>query len=336
MIRTEFTLTVDDFLDWQKLSQTKRTPRAPAIVVLCGFFLVLIGYILARGSSECMAQFGVACLFAGLLATVSSVPLWYILQRTTRKERPELQRALNKFYGERRIFEASESGWKYSTGTKDDSRQWSDLFRFVRTGQTLVLMDPFHSYPLPISALTVDQLKALEQLGKKSLSAGKLFSVPMVASAADFMIAQAKHNWLKKMPKMLFFYSCGLLVFGSIALALADSFSSLSPWLCLNLLFLPAIEGAHYHSLYRQYWQRSFQDADILQHAICFNHGTLHNAHEIRKLRYEWFDTVVETKRSFMLYFRKDSFFLIPKPGLTPDQLAQIHQLLTSSGAKPW
>jgi hypothetical protein len=290
----------------------------------------LIGYLLPRWFSECVAQLSIACLLAGLIATVLSVPLWYVLQQKTGKPNRELHNVFNKFYGEPRVFEADESGWKYSTGTKEDSRQWSDVFTLVRSGQTLVLMDQFHSYPLPVSALPADQLKALEQIGSKNLSAERLFSVPMAATAADFMIANGKHNWFKQTAKMLLLYGCGLLFLGTIGLALADSSpqNRLSPWFWLLFLFLPAVEAAHYHSLYSRYWQRSFQNADVLQQAICFRIDTLHSVSEMWKIRYEWFEAVVETKRVLMLYFHKNSIFLIPKAGLTADQLAQVRRLL--------
>jgi hypothetical protein len=330
MIRAEFTLTMDDFSEWQKASPVTRRFQAPAIVALCGFFLVVIGYILPRFFSECIAPLGIACLFAGLLATVLSIPLWYLLQPRPGKIKSEMRSTYNRFYKERRVFEASDSGWTYSAGTRQDSRQWSDLFHYVQIGQTLVLMDPFRSYPLPVSALTVNELKALELLGKKQLAGEKLFSVSMAATAADFMIAFAKHNWVKRTAKTALSYCCGLAFLAILGLALADSSPSmeLSPWFYLIVLLLPLLEGAHYHSLYLTYWKRSFQDADVLKEAICFNQGSLHHVGEIRKLRYEWFESVVETSRVLMLYFAKNSFFLIPKSGLSSEQLTQLRQLL--------
>ena len=68
MIKAEFTLTLDDFFEWQKISQPRRRVQAPMIVVLCGFFLIVIGYILARSHSECRA-IGERLHSSGLLAT---------------------------------------------------------------------------------------------------------------------------------------------------------------------------------------------------------------------------------------------------------------------------
>jgi hypothetical protein len=336
MIRAEFTLTLDDFAEWQKISLAARRLESSAIVALCGFFLIVVGYILPRFFSERIAPLGIACIFAGLVATMLSIPLWYLLRRRQGNIKPEMRSTFNRFYGEPRVFEASDSGWKYSVGTKVNSRQWSDFFRYVQTGQTVVLMDAFSSYPLPVSALTGNELKVLKQLGKKGLVAEKLFSVPMAATAADFMIALAKHNWLKRTARTALLYSCGLAFLAILGLVLADSSPSmeLSPWFYLSVLLLPLLEGAHYHSLYLNYWQRSFQDADVLKDAICFNQGTLHNVREMWKLRYEWFETVIETRRVLMLYFKKNSFFLIPKSGLSSEQLTQLRQLLALPGVR--
>jgi len=318
------------------VSEGTHSPKAPAIVAVCGFFLIVIGYVLPRWFSEAVAPLGIGCLFAGLLTTVLSIPLWYFLQPRAGKIKPEIRSVFSRFYGERRVFEASDSGWKYSTGTKENSRQWSDLFRYVQTGQTIVLMDPFTSYPLPISALVGNELNILEQLGRRNLAVEKLFSVPMVATAAEFMGALAKHNWLKRTVKTALWYCCGFLSLGMIGLALADSSSPmrLSPWFLLAFFLLPLVEIAHYHSLYVKYWQQSFQDADVLAHAICFNQGTLHNVRDVRKVRYEWFEAVIETRRALMLYFQKNSFFLIPKKGLNPEQLEQLRELVGLSGVR--
>lgn len=335
MIKAEFTLTLDDFFEWQKISQPRRRVQAPMIVVLCGFFLIVIGYILARSHSKCVGPLGIACILAGLLATVLSVPLWYFLQPKPGKINPEMRRTFNRFYREPRVFETTDSGWKYSAGTRENSRTWSDLFHYLQAGQTIVLMDPFSSYPLPVSAFTVSERQALEQLGKKGLAAEKLFSVPMAATTVDFILAMAKHSWFKRTIRTALLYCCGLACLAILGLVLADSSPSaeLGPWFYLSFLVLPLLEGAHYHSLYLMYWQRSFQDADVLKDAICFNQGTLHNVREIRKLRYEWL-TTVETRRVLMLYFKKDSFFLIPKSGLSSEQLIHLRQLLGLPGVR--
>jgi hypothetical protein len=113
-------------------------------------------------------------------------------------------------------------------------------------------------------------------------------------------------------------------------LLLADSAQSMrfSPWFALSFVLLPLIEAAHYHSLYLEYWRRSFQNASILKDGICFDLGTLHNAREMKKIHYKWFQAVAETRRVLMLYFQKDSFFLIPKSGLAPEELTRLRDLL--------
>lgn len=330
MIKAKFTLTFDDYSEWQKTLQRPRRSNTPIAVALCGLFLILAGYVIARVFPPTVAQFGVACLFLGLLVTLLSVLLRSLFRPTSRKIKTESLNIFTRFYKEPRNFEASETGWRYFVGTKEDSRVWTDLFAFVISGRTLVLMDPFVSYPIPFSSLSQEDWKAVGQLAEKGLTTETMFSVPVVPTAGDFMIALAKHNWFKRTSKTGFLYGCGFLLVTVVVLLLIDSSPSMSfsPWFAFSLLLLPLIEAAYYHSLYLEYWRRSFQNASILKNGICFNLGTLHNAWEMKKIRYEWFQSVVETRRVLMLYFQKDSFFLIPKSGLAPEELTQLRELL--------
>jgi YcxB-like protein len=329
MIRTEFTLTIDDYSDWQGIRQ-KASSRAPAIASLCGFLLFVIGYVELHWFPRLGAGLGLGCLFAGLLTTGLSVPLWFFVNRKPREVEKEALKEFKKFNSEHRVFEASDSGWRYIVGTQENSRQWKDLFGFLRMGQILVLMDTYVTYPLPVSAFTADQLTALDQLLKEGLISDQIFAVGMVATVGDFIAALAKHNWSRRIGRMIFSYCCGLFCLAFIGLILVNSSpeETLNPWFFAAFLVLPLGELAHYHSLYSKYWKRSFQDADILKHAICFNQGTLHSISERRNIRYEWFESVVETRRVLMLYFKKNNFYIIPKVGLGSERLAMLRQLL--------
>lgn len=329
MIKAEFTLTFDDYSEWQKVLPRPRRHNMPIIIAICGLFLIFAGYFIAKVLPP-VAQFGVACLLLGLLVTLLSVPLRILFQPTSRRVKKESLNTFTRFYREPRNFEASEAGWRYFVGTKEDFRLWTDLFAFVISGQTLVLMDPFASYPIPFSALSQEDWKALGELAKKGLTAETMFSVPVVPTAADFMIALAKHNWFKRTVRTALLYGCGFLVVTFVVVLLVDSNPSMrfSSWFALSLILLPLIEAAHYHSLYLQYWRRSFQNASVLKHGICFNLGTLRNAWEMKKIQYEWFQAVIETHRVLMLYFQKDSFFLIPKSGLATEELIRLRELL--------
>jgi hypothetical protein len=329
MIKAEFTLTFDDYSEWQKVLQRTLRSNISIAIAFCGLFLILGGYVIARLFPPDVAQFGVACLILGLLVTLASI-LPRFFQPTSRRIQKESLNTFTRFYREPRNFEASETGWRYSVRTREDFRVWTDLFAFVISGQTLVLMDPLASYPIPLSALSQGDLKAVTELAQKGLTAETMFSVPVVPTAEDVMIALAKHNWFERTAKTTLLYGCGFLLLTFVMLLLADSAQSMkfSPWFALSLVLLPLIEAAHYYSVYLEYWRRSFQNASILKDGICFNLGTLHNAWEMKKIRYEWFRAVVETRRVLMLYFQKNSFFLIPKSGLVPEDLTRLRELL--------
>jgi len=292
----------------------------------------VIGYIVLRRSPDGgIAAFGGICLGGGLLITVLSVPLWFFLKRKPHKTKRKEWSAFKRFYCDRHVFEAGDFGWKYSFGTQENSRQWKDLFGLVRLEQTLVFIDMLASHPVPSSALTTDQLHALEQLVKEGIHLEKIFSIGMVATQRDFIAATAKHNWIKRTASMIFWYCCGLFVLAVFGLVLADSSQMPpGPWFYALVLALPFIEFVRYQSLYLTYSKRSFHDADILNHGICFNVGTLYDIRERRNIRYEWFESMVETKRTFMLYFEKNIFYLIPKTDLTSEQLARFRQLLNA------
>jgi hypothetical protein len=313
-----------------KKSSSAPRSNMPIAVAFCGLFLILGGYVIARLFPPAVAQFGVACLLLGLLVTLASILLRSLFQPTSRRIQKESLNTFTRFYREPRNFEASDTGWRYSVRTREDFRVWTDLFAFVISGQTLVLMDPLASYPIPLSALSHGDLKAVTELAKKGLTAETMFFVPVVPTAEDVMIALAKHNWFERTAKTALLYGCGFLLLTCVMLLLADSAQTMkfSPWFALSLVLLPLIEAAHYHSLYLEYWRRSFQNASILKDGICFNLGTLHNAWEMKKIHYEWFQAVVETRRVLMLYFQKNSFFLIPKSGLAPEELTRLRELL--------
>jgi len=331
VIRTEFTLTFDEYLEWRGIFR-KRSPRSPVITCLCGLVLLVTGYIVLRRSPDGgIAAFGGICLGGGLLITTLSVPLWLFLKRKPHGAKRKELSTFKRFYRDRHVFEADDSGWKYSFGTQQNSRQWKDLFGLVRLEQTLVFIDTLASHPVSISALTTDQLRALEHLVKERIHLDKIFSVGMVATQRDFIAATAKHNWLKRTASMVFWYCCGLFVLSILGLVMADSTQMPpAPWFYASVMALPFIEFVRYQSLYRTYSKRSFHDADILNHGICFNVGTLYDIRERRNIRYEWFESITETKRTFMLYFGRNIFYLVPKTGLTSEQLAKFRQLLNA------
>ena len=84
MIKAEFTLTFDDYSEWQKVLQRPRRSNMHIAVAFCGLFLILGGYVIARLFPPAVAQFGVACLLLGLLVTLAS-----ILLRSLFSQRPE-------------------------------------------------------------------------------------------------------------------------------------------------------------------------------------------------------------------------------------------------------
>lgn len=271
MIKTEFTLTFEDYLEWRTVSR-KRSSRLPVITALCGLVLFFIGYIVLRRSPDGVtAKFAGICLGGGLLITALSAPLWFFLERMPRATKRKTLSDFKRFYREGRVFEADDSGWKYSSGTQENSRQWKDLFGLLWLGQILVFIDTHVSYPIPESAFTMDQLRALQQLVKERIRAEKTFSVGMVASQRDFIAATAKHNWFKRPLWMISWYGFGLLVLAIFGLIMSDSAEApLSPWLYASILLLPFIELVRYQSLYLTYSRRSFHDADILKYGICF------------------------------------------------------------------
>src|SRR5579859_909223 len=119
MIKAEFTLTFDDYSEWQKVLQGARRSDMSIAVAFCGLFLILAGYVIATLFPPAVAQFGVACLLLGLLVTLASILLRSLFQPTSRRIQKESLNTFTRFYREPRNFEASETGWRYSVRTRE-------------------------------------------------------------------------------------------------------------------------------------------------------------------------------------------------------------------------
>lgn len=152
MIKAEFVLNADDYFEWKEAVKTPQPTRRP-LIAYCGPLLITLGFILLRWFPQ-DGPIGLATFLAGLMTTLLGVPLWASSRgKPAKAERKEEESVFARFYRGQRIFQASDEDWKYACGTREDSRRWSDLIGFRRSGQTLVLVDPFATYPLPISAL---------------------------------------------------------------------------------------------------------------------------------------------------------------------------------------
>jgi hypothetical protein len=335
-MKIEFNLAFEDYLEWQSTYFRRKRSNTSLIVALVGFLSFGLGYAILRSSPETNSFLpGGALLLVGLLTTVGAIPVWFLgSQRKPEKTRAYLLSEFDRFYAERRSWEADETGWIFTYGTAINKRQWAELLRVRESHRTFILADTFASYVLPKSTLSNEQQRELRGLLDRSLiQPRKLWSVSMISSSQDYARAMVIHNWSKVPWAVVSLYALGLVFALLMALILADRLvvlGILAFVLFAGLLYF-AQQWYYGRSFEVDYIRRTFQRVDILEDGVCFRADSglsVVTGSEIRKIRYRWISDIRETKRSFMLYVSPRVFYLIPKAGFTLDQLTQFQGFL--------
>jgi len=319
-MKIEFNLTFEDYLEWQSANLQRKQSNAGLIVAFAGFLFLGIGYTILRSSPE-RNDFlpGGAFLVGGLLTTIAAIPVWLLTTRLKPgKPRADLLSEFERFFADARSLEADDTGWAFACGTAINKRQWTDLLYMRESHRTLILSDAFASYVLPKLTLSNEQLQEFKGLcGRSLISPGKLWSVSMVSSRADYASAWIRHNWSEVRWAVVGLYTLGFVCALLIGLIVADRFFILGIvafTLFTGLLYF--VQQLYYGRKFEEHYSgHSFQEVDILKDALCLRAASglsVTTGSEIRKIRYGWLCDVRETKRSFMLYVSPKVFYVLP------------------------
>jgi YcxB-like protein len=334
-MKIEFSLTFEDYVEWQSPNVPRKQSNVGIILALAGFLSLGLGYTILRSSPERNNFFpGGFFLLGGLLATVAAIPVGLLVaRRRPEKTRADLRSEFERFHVDRRSVEADETGWAFTYGTAVNKRRWTDLAYMREAQRTLVLSDTFAWYVLPKSVFSMEHLQEFKGLCGRALIPEKLWSVSMISRKADYVRAMVAHNWYKARWAVVGLYALGFVCALFVGLIIADRLFVLGVFAItlLALLLYSAQQWYYSQKFEQQYIWHSFQSATVLKDAICFRTASglsVITGSEIKKIRYRWISDVRETKRSFMLYVSPKVFYLLPKAEFTPDQLAQFRELL--------
>jgi hypothetical protein len=335
-MKTEFTLTFDNFLEYHNYRlQLKESMMAGAIAFV-GLALIALGYILLRQGCEGMVA-GLV-LFAGLATTSAAVPIGlfssFLRRRGIDRRKATIKKEFDRFHEGLRAFEADDSGWTFAFKGAQDMRLWANLSWFREELQTFIMADELAVYLLPKPILK-EEFEQLRELCVRSLALqGEIHSIALIPSLGDFLAASFSHNWRKHQGTMVALCAAGLLSIIFLWLVLIDAWPVLRLPAALVLpLLLPCLEAAYYWMQFRKgRWRSQFEIADISVDGICLRKGTLESTTSMFRLTRSRIVEVRENRRVFMVYAFANRPYVIPKSGIPSDKMAEVRKSLLSVG----
>ena len=330
MPRVEFTLKLENYLDWARNIHMSARPSFVKKALTLSLLLVSLGFLFARWSANDAPPAGAIAVIVGFLLAVLSLPIWLLLERPQPgKEELHLRGLFERFYQQPRQLEFDDSGWSFKYGAAVNARPWEDLVSFADYGRTIVLADTFVYYPLAAAAFTGEQRKLLKDLCEQSLlPEPKLMSVSMFASRASYARSMVVFRWRKRTLRMLSLYALGSVFATLVGIILANTMSVQAVFVCVGMMLLmPIAEMTHgVRKFNSNYAPRTFHSAEVSQNSICFRKPL-----ELRKVRLDWFTEYFETPWEIQLFVSDDLFYLLPKSSFSPKQLVEFRALLSAS-----
>lgn len=326
-MKAEFTLTADNYLEVaeKRLETQSRTMATTA--ALSGLALFLLGYLLLRLWPARDPRVGLFSLMAGLFLAFAAAVLAFFPRRVkTKKSEVLLRSEHERFFSDRRGFEFDEIAWKYESGRGEDTRKWVELTSLRETSNMLVLGTSGSVYLFPKSAFTTEDLRRFMDLCHSALDApGALFKLSVSSSAADYVFSMLSYNWRTRWKTALIYYVAALVLLVAVTYPSAE-YSLINHPVVLAFFFVVCFLGEclYYLCLYYQGFRKHAPtDAAIMADRIGFWAPTGRSV-----LKYQWLSEIRETRSWFHLYFRPESFYIIPKRGFSQGQLARFRELL--------
>ena len=196
----------------------------------------------------------------------------------------------------------------------------------------MVLGTAGSAYLLPKSALTAEDLQRIKDVCNEALDAGVLFKVNIPSAAPDYVFSMLSHSWRTRWRTALLSYAAALVVLVVITYSVITyssvEYSVIGHPVIAVFVFAMCFLGEclYYLYLYHQGF-RKHAPTDV---AITGDRVEFWAPRVRWVVKYQWFSEIRETRSLFHLYFRPESFYIIPKKRFNQEQLARFRELLHS------
>jgi hypothetical protein len=327
-MKAEFVLTVDNYFEVAENRLETQSRTLATTVAFSGLGIFLLGYSLLHFWPDWDSRVGLISLMSGLLLAFAAAVMAFFPRRVkTKKSEALLRSEHERFFSDRRTFEFDEIGWRYGSERGEDARKWSELTGLRDSSNMMVLGTSGSAYLLPKSAFTAEELERIKDLSGKALDAGTLFKVNVFSSAPDYVFSMISHSWRTRWKTALLSYSAALVVLIAITYPSAK-YSVTNHPIVVVFVFAVCFLGECLYYLYLYY--QGFRKHAPTTAAITADRVGFWGPRARWVVKYQWFSEIRETRSLFHLYFRPESFYIVPKKGFNQDQLARFRELLHS------
>jgi hypothetical protein len=331
MVRVEYTLSFENYLEMTSSRREKKNFKAAAISAVLGFSCITAGYLLLKLRLEGQFFPGGLLLATGLLLTFLAMILGVLAKpRASRPDKNVLRREYDSFHADKRAIEFDEKGWRLFWYEGEDVRPWSCLRQVYDLDTLLVFGTETTYYWLPKAVLErngqLDQLKALAE--SYLTNRQQLFQVPLRPSAVVSVMAQLFHRWRHQRTARLLCYAASLLIAYWIFILGPNDLPRESSWLLAFVpLLLISCEALFYLVKHlSEDWSAASPNAEIMADCIAYKTNTLRWIVEYRRVV-----EFLEIPGAFLLYFDVNSYYLIPKQGFTEERVAQFRETVRNN-----
>lgn len=328
-MKAEFVLTPGNYLEVAENRLETPSRTLATTMAFSGLGVFLVGYFLLHFWPDWAPRVGFISLMSGLFLAFAAAVLAFFPRRVKTKKSAELLRSEHeRFFSDRRTFEFDEIGWKYGSERGEDTRKWSELTSLRDSSNMMVFGTSGSGHLLPKSVFTGEELKRIKDLSGKALDAGALFKVNISPSAADYVFSMLSYNWRTRWKTALLSYAAALVLLIAVTYPSAE-YSLMNHPVALVFVFVVCFLGQCLYYLYLYY--QGFRKHAPTYAAIMADRIGLWAPSGRSVVKCQWLSEIRETSSWFHLYFRPESFYIIPKREFNQDQLARfrdscIHQ----------
>jgi hypothetical protein len=329
MVKVEFSLTYENYLDLYRGSKLLKSPKIVGKLLTTSLLVICFGFLFARESNGPELPQGSLAVSIGLIVAVLCLPLWLVMERgASARNNRELRRNFEHFFRAPRSLEFDDNGLTYTYGSARNAMAWRDLTSYAQFGQTLVLADEFVQYMVPLATLKEEERFELKEKCKQALGIrSDLPQFDVSTTALRYARASVYYRWRRRPLRMMSLYLIGA-VFACLTAAIFANALSIHVWPITTalVLLMPLAELvtdlAKFPSYKKLY---SFESAVISEQSICFC-----DARRLWKLRMAWLIDWLETPWEFQLRVTEDQFYMIPKIGLPMDRVNGFREQLAT------
>jgi hypothetical protein len=341
-LKIEFTLTYEEYKE-SRQSNFRNVPGSPTIGIIgamvaasaaCLFFG---GEILLQSSFD-LHGVGFKIVLVGILSALS-IPIAWRWRKGKDRELSEVpvQADFEHFAKERkRIFEANESCWTFRLEYGDDSRPWSSLASFWERDQIFVLSTKGDVYVLPKRSFSEEQYADVKKWARNSMkgqTANALVRVTAHPTGWGYAISAASQLWQYKPTGLLLLFG----VLCSSIWMLWDQVSHIGQpgsdhegriiailMIMISLWYLlsPLSQYGEYKKL--------VEAAPGMEMIFTPEAVLVEGPKSMSLLAYDRFRKVVESRNAFLLYYDDKQFSMLPKQGISENQVEEISRLLAT------